>query len=76
MVKTKFSAKEVVSMLWFSVESFEGGSGSQRALARKIGCTNTYLNRVLKGIQPPGPRICRYLGVRKVESEAIYERVT
>ncbi len=37
-------------------------AGTQRALARSLGCSEQYLSDVLKGRRLPGPGICRRLG--------------
>ena len=49
-------------------------AGSARALARNWGLSNVYLSNVLRGDQPPGPRILAHMGLRK-STTVFYERV-
>jgi len=40
-------------------------AGSQSEWSRKTGVSRTYTNRVLNGRKPPGPSICRALGLER-----------
>jgi DNA-binding phage protein len=39
--------------------------GGQSEWARQTGICRTYINRVLNGQKPPGPSICRALGLKR-----------
>lgn len=41
-------------------------AGGQRAFARKIGTSATYVNQTLNGVIPPGGRILAALGLERV----------
>lgn len=43
-------------------------AGSIRALAREWGVTHAYLCMVLSGKKPPGDKVLKLLGLRKVET--------
>lgn len=34
-------------------------------LARRAGCTHSYMSRVLAGTQPPSQKICDLIGVKR-----------
>lgn len=49
------------------------GNGSWRALAAKIDCSPAYLCDVILGRREPGPKILRYLGLRKQDAQYVKE---
>ena len=50
-------------------------AGGVRAYARKVKRSATYVSRVLRGEQEPGPHILREVGWERVESVVTYRRV-
>ncbi len=60
--------KQVVSLLLAEIDK----AGSERAWAEAHKISNTYVNFVLKGACPPGPKMLNALGIIKVVS---YEKV-
>lgn len=68
-MRSKYLSEEAVrALLRHAIE--EGGG--QSALARKWGVSQTYIGQTARGLQRPGKKICRNLGVTRVDSEPLY----
>jgi DNA-binding transcriptional regulator YdaS (Cro superfamily) len=50
-------------------------AGSQSEWSRQTGVSRTYINRVLKGRKPPGPSICRALGLERAVLRDVAKKV-
>ena len=50
-------------------------AGGQSEWSRQTGISRTYINRVLKGRKPPGPSICRALGLERAVLRDVAKRV-
>jgi DNA-binding phage protein len=46
-------------------------AGGQSEWARQTGVYRTHLNKVLNGWRPPGPSICRALGLKSINAEEV-----
>jgi DNA-binding transcriptional regulator YdaS (Cro superfamily) len=42
--------------------------GDQKTAATQIGVSPTYLSEVIRGTKPPGPKILKAIGFRRVEA--------
>ena len=51
-----------------------GRAGGQSEWSRQTGICRTYINRVLKGRKPPGPSICRALGLERAVLRDVAEK--
>jgi DNA-binding transcriptional regulator YdaS (Cro superfamily) len=50
-------------------------AGSQSEWSRQTGVSRTYINCVLKGRKPPGPSICRALGLERAILRDVAKKV-
>lgn len=44
---------------------------SLRKLALQIGCSAAYLSDVMRGNRLPGPKVLKYLGLRKIVTKTV-----
>jgi transcriptional regulator with XRE-family HTH domain len=42
-------------------------AGSERALARSLGVTHTYINWIINGKHPPTPAVLKVLGLQRMQ---------
>ena len=49
------------------------GTRTQRQLADEIGVTEGYLSRVMNERDDPGPKVLKYLGLRKIPTDPQYK---
>jgi transcriptional regulator with XRE-family HTH domain len=53
---------DVLDMLRGGVKA----AGSEQELAGLVGVSYQYINMVMNGHRPPGPKVLRYLGLKRV----------
>jgi transcriptional regulator with XRE-family HTH domain len=65
MKSKRLTRNEVVELL----REMAKGPGGQTALACRIGCRKQYISDVLRERRPPGPRVLKALGLRRLTEE-------
>ena len=71
----KVPARCTVAQLRHALAVASAELGSQRALADKIGVTESYISAVVRGRQLPGRGLLRALGLALTEAEPSYAKV-
>jgi hypothetical protein len=62
--------EQVIQMLRDRILS----NGGLRRTSEQAGVSIPWLSKVVRGYDAPGPKVCKYLGIRLVQSDH-YERI-
>ena len=68
----KLTLDQVIQMMREAVIN----AGSLRKLAKQWGISASYLSNAIRGLNPPGPSVCKRLGVRRVDVHHHYEKIS